>query len=474
MDQELGRLNLEEVNPHLRGGRVENHLGKTTPSSPDLDTKLDLSVLGSLALHETSALANYATKKTEFTSKVSPFCWCYSSPIASLVLTASSQLTSDSQHLGNGNPIMSLHWTLLFVVMTTALPVNRRRSCGSQLADILSLVCAGRGYNTPYAFNGEQTGREIQQRWRNLRTCFKRELNEQKKGKSGQAATKRRKYVYFDQLLFLLPTIEDRETVSNISSIRGEAEENENDNRDDEEGNSNIKRAHPSDKRSEEIDEDKSFLLSFVPSFKKLNADQKFEAKVEFLRVMRRIEKGQPSTKPSTPSKSRRMSRGITHECCKVGCSWKTMEEYCLPGETENKIFDVESLFNQIQTDGSSKVSPKEKNYGRSSPKKAKGHRKKKKKGRKGNGRCRCRRKQRKSVPAYSCIEDSDIRVALRRDPVKTVIYLVSRGEMLEAVSEIERAVPVDSVVAATIPVAKTNITPALLQQLIQEAVAWF
>nr|CAD7401559.1 unnamed protein product [Timema poppensis] len=142
---------------------------------------------------------------------------------------------------------MSLPLTLIFVVMTTALPVNRRRSCGSQLADILSLVCAGRGYNTPYSFDGEQT-------------------------------------------------------------------------------------------------------------------------------------------EPSTPSKSGRVSRGITHECCKVGCSWKTMEEYCLPGETENKIFGVESLLNQIQTDDSSKVSPREKNYDRSSPKKAKGHRKKKKKGRKGNG----------------------------------------------------------------------------------------
>nr|CAD7199220.1 unnamed protein product [Timema douglasi] len=196
----------------------------------------------------------------------------------------------------NDNPIMSLPLTLIFVVMTTALPVNRRRSCGSQLADILSLVCAGRGYNTPYSFDGEQT-------------------------------------------------------------------------------------------------------------------------------------------EPSTPSKSGRVSRGITHECCKVGCSWKTMEEYCLPGETENKIFGVESLLNQIQTDDSSKVSPREKNYDRSSPKKAKGHRKKKKKGRKGNGRCRCRRKQRKrlAIEAYpqfnpesrdelvrnqliQCKEDSDIRLALRRD----------------------------------------------------------
>ncbi|CAG2059245.1 unnamed protein product, partial [Timema podura] len=49
---ELGRLNLYEVNPHLRGGRVENHLGKTTPSSPDRDLNLDLLVLSDLAQHD--------------------------------------------------------------------------------------------------------------------------------------------------------------------------------------------------------------------------------------------------------------------------------------------------------------------------------------------------------------------------------------------------------------------------------------
>nr|CAD7437665.1 unnamed protein product [Timema bartmani] len=60
--EELGRLTVEEVNPYLRGGRKENHLGKPTPSSPDLDSSLDLSVLSSLDQHETSALANYATE----------------------------------------------------------------------------------------------------------------------------------------------------------------------------------------------------------------------------------------------------------------------------------------------------------------------------------------------------------------------------------------------------------------------------
>nr|CAD7256008.1 unnamed protein product [Timema shepardi] len=45
-------VELEEVNPHLRGGRVENPLGKTTPSSPDRDSNLDLPVLSSRAQHD--------------------------------------------------------------------------------------------------------------------------------------------------------------------------------------------------------------------------------------------------------------------------------------------------------------------------------------------------------------------------------------------------------------------------------------
>nr|CAD7426260.1 unnamed protein product [Timema monikensis] len=55
-----GDLILEEVNPHLCGGKGENHSGKTTAVSPDQDSNLDHLVLGSLAQHETSALLNYS------------------------------------------------------------------------------------------------------------------------------------------------------------------------------------------------------------------------------------------------------------------------------------------------------------------------------------------------------------------------------------------------------------------------------
>nr|CAD7261829.1 unnamed protein product [Timema shepardi] len=61
----IGKVELEEVDPHLRGGRVENHLGKTTPSSPDRDSNLDLPVLSSRAQHDKrvkSICSNYANE----------------------------------------------------------------------------------------------------------------------------------------------------------------------------------------------------------------------------------------------------------------------------------------------------------------------------------------------------------------------------------------------------------------------------
>nr|CAD7402821.1 unnamed protein product [Timema cristinae] len=52
----IGKVELEEVNSHLCGGRVENHLGQTTPSSPDRDSNLDLPILSSRAQHDKQAL----------------------------------------------------------------------------------------------------------------------------------------------------------------------------------------------------------------------------------------------------------------------------------------------------------------------------------------------------------------------------------------------------------------------------------
>ena len=70
------------------------------------------------------------------------------------------------------------------------------------------------------------SGKEIQARWKILRTCFKIDLHSQKNVTFGDGSRKRRKYLYFDQLLFILPNIEDRETQTNINTLIDEKESN--------------------------------------------------------------------------------------------------------------------------------------------------------------------------------------------------------------------------------------------------------
>nr|CAD7443850.1 unnamed protein product [Timema bartmani] len=56
------RLYLKEVYPHLRGNKVENHYGKTTLSTTDRYSNLDLPVIGSLVYCESDALDHGATE----------------------------------------------------------------------------------------------------------------------------------------------------------------------------------------------------------------------------------------------------------------------------------------------------------------------------------------------------------------------------------------------------------------------------
>nr|CAD7395646.1 unnamed protein product [Timema poppensis] len=54
-------VELEEMNPHLRGGRVENHLGTPPPVHPT-EIQTSISPSSMVELNTTSALANYATE----------------------------------------------------------------------------------------------------------------------------------------------------------------------------------------------------------------------------------------------------------------------------------------------------------------------------------------------------------------------------------------------------------------------------
>lgn len=134
-----------------------------------------------------------------------------------------------------------------------------------------------------------------------MRTCFRRELNIQKNTKPGQASSKRRKYIYLDKLLFLLPCIENLPSEGDIRP----------DDVDEEETDPLAWNSTPSPKRkkptidlkptakdlddallkasNDKKDEDMHFALSLVPSLQALTAEEKLDAKISILKVFKEI-----------------------------------------------------------------------------------------------------------------------------------------------------------------------------------------
>ena len=64
-----------------------------------------------------------------------------------------------------------------------------------------------------------------------MKDCFRREIHLQKQRKSGKSGTKRRKYMYFGQMLFLISQTQDRATSSNYSLMSGSNGEEDTDER---------------------------------------------------------------------------------------------------------------------------------------------------------------------------------------------------------------------------------------------------
>ncbi|XP_049789313.1 uncharacterized protein LOC126194962 [Schistocerca nitens] len=196
------------------------------------------------------------------------------------------------------------------------------------------------------------TGRDVQQRWKNIRTCFTRELKAQRSLKLEQISHKRRKYMYFDNLLFLLPStkprstyretapIKEKETLSSnelttntifIQKYEAESERledpllisptaSEEPKRPEESllqtftvhEESNQTRPEKSlpkpltvrDKTAAECDADTHFVLSLVPLLQSLNVENKLIAQIEILQVFKKIEERQRRPLPSSESLS--------------------------------------------------------------------------------------------------------------------------------------------------------------------------
>lgn len=160
-------------------------------------------------------------------------------------------------------------------------------------------------------------GLSVKKRWDSLRNCFARELRAQTNTKSGQAAIKRRKYVYFDRLLFLLSEVEHRPTESNLSETRIEEEIleetdnvvpviNESGAHGDGVPLAGVGKKRKIAKASYEdqlleilkndrkntvsaIDEDSNFALSLVPTLKSIPEHNKIRARIEILNVLQNL-----------------------------------------------------------------------------------------------------------------------------------------------------------------------------------------
>lgn len=157
-------------------------------------------------------------------------------------------------------------------------------------------------------------GKELTTKWKNIKDKFRKCLNENNSSKSGDPAKKKQKYVYFDILQFLLPVMKERPISGNITGDENltpttvdSVENNTSDSdhyhriRQRPTRTSNIQNVDTAlqsdsstkllellkernDRELEDMrDEDTLFLLSLVPSLKKLSPLMKMRTKIEIM-----------------------------------------------------------------------------------------------------------------------------------------------------------------------------------------------
>ncbi|XP_063365807.1 uncharacterized protein LOC134654272 [Cydia amplana] len=174
------------------------------------------------------------------------------------------------------------------------------------------------------------TGRELQKRWKNLRTCLEREMSFQKKEYrdilDGREMKRRKRYEYFNRMLFLLNKEQKKEMekimavtssilhsdttdhVNNQSEVNNDLNEIKTECPSEYDDDDNIMVIEPEEERKAEnpfqnteivegvslnslnCEEDKLFLLSLLKTFGKFDDRQRFEAKIQILQTLKKIQ----------------------------------------------------------------------------------------------------------------------------------------------------------------------------------------
>ncbi|CAG9763646.1 unnamed protein product [Ceutorhynchus assimilis] len=158
---------------------------------------------------------------------------------------------------------------------------------------------------------------KLQKRWKTVRDAFTRCRAKGKTLKSGSAAKKGAKYIYYENLRFLEKTMELNSTEANFTEATQQSDD-QNSNQDaDDHSDKEIdekefqaerlqplfdkKRASKKNALEESLvtflkksevpihDEDKSFLDSLLPTLRNFNQDQKLQFRIEVLNLMVKI-----------------------------------------------------------------------------------------------------------------------------------------------------------------------------------------
>ncbi|CAH4029863.1 uncharacterized protein LOC123712948 [Pieris brassicae] len=148
--------------------------------------------------------------------------------------------------------------------------------------------------------------RDIQKRWKSLRTCYTRELKLQRrerfKVENSIAIRKRKRYGYFNDLTFLggdTTDVEIKYSDDDSDPLEAQYETEDIDFAfTDPQEVSIVPEAYEEEqsdvleskkKARDEDDDDRQFVMSLIPMFRKLSDRRKLEARIEVMRVLQKI-----------------------------------------------------------------------------------------------------------------------------------------------------------------------------------------
>ncbi|RVE52805.1 hypothetical protein evm_002462 [Chilo suppressalis] len=151
----------------------------------------------------------------------------------------------------------------------------------------------------------KELGRSLQIKWKNLRDAFMKECRRQKNIKSGAGAKKNNQYRFYNQLLFLKPYAGKNKTQNSLSAgddeSVGEGNESVGGPYEDRALGTKRKKSDPAEemtrelidtlktsinKKENEEDPDRQFMLSLVPDFKKVPDRLKSVVKINIIRYI--------------------------------------------------------------------------------------------------------------------------------------------------------------------------------------------